>query len=102
MRKLAPRLWAIAVAPFLASCVFLLDYDDLQGGPVPNDGGTTAAGGMPGTSGGAAGDAGNPPSCGDCNDQDAEARWLPELFGRRHANPRSVARVCHALRRRVT
>ena len=78
MRKLAPRLLAVVAAPFLASCVFLLDYDDLQGGSVPNDGGTTAtggaaAGGMSDIVGGvgASGEAGSSSSCGDCNDHDA-------------------------------
>jgi hypothetical protein len=78
MRRLAPRLLAVIAAPFLASCVFLLDYDDLQGGSVPNDGGTTAtagaaAGGMADSVGGvgASGEAGSSSSCGDCNDHDA-------------------------------
>lgn len=77
MGKLAPRMLTLVAAPFLASCVFLLDYDDLQRGPEPDAGGTAAggdaAGGTSSAAGGlgASGDAGSSGSCGDCNDHDA-------------------------------
>ncbi len=62
----------LLAAPLLASCVFLLDYDDLQ---KP----TQAAGGAPGVGGGLgaggdgpnAGQAGSATDCTDCDDQDA-------------------------------
>ena len=65
MSRLAPQLLALVAAPFLASCVFLLDYDDLQGGPTPNAGGAPAggggaAGGILNAPGGASGEAGSP------------------------------------------
>ena len=67
MSRRVPRLLAVVAAPFLASCVFLLDYDDLQGGPTPNAGGApapggAAAGGMPNAPGGVGGEAGSPSS----------------------------------------
>jgi hypothetical protein len=60
----------LLAAPFLASCVFLLDYDDLQrGSPQPASGGASPVGegGAAGELGGAAGAVS---SCGDCSDQD--------------------------------
>jgi len=80
MQKLIRCLLPVLSAPLLASCVFLLDYDALQGGPPPAAGGAAAgdaaAGGVP-TAGTAAGGAGNAEaggagggaSCGDCNDK---------------------------------
>ncbi|RYZ01771.1 MAG: hypothetical protein EOO73_34385 [Myxococcales bacterium] len=58
----------VGCAPLLASCIFLLDYDELQGSPA-STGGTAGAPTSPGgaSSGGAGGAA---PSCGDCNDDD--------------------------------
>ena len=72
MRRLASHLLPVVAAPFLASCVFLLNYDDLQ---KPN---TSANGGSPGSDGGASstsgagGEAGSAslPACGNCNDHD--------------------------------
>jgi hypothetical protein len=66
MRRIRPHLLPLAMAPLLASCVFLLDYDELQ-----DHAGSQAAGGMVGAGGGAAGEAGSPAvTCGDCNDHD--------------------------------
>jgi len=62
-------------APMLASCAFLLDYDELQDGPNPAaTGGMPASGGQPDAGAGTPG-AGNggaaTSACGDCNDHDA-------------------------------
>ena len=69
MRSLPGRLLPLLVAPFLASCVFLLDYDELQGGPEPNAGGAAPVGGQTSTAGAGGDDASS--TCGDCNDHDA-------------------------------
>jgi len=78
MQKLVRRLLPVFSAPLLASCVFLLDYDALQGGPPPAAGGAAAggvptAGTAPGGAGAAAntetGGAGGSASCGDCDDK---------------------------------
>jgi len=62
LRKAQPWL-PLLIAPFLASCVFLLDYDDLQNGT------SLSASGAPST--GAGGEAGSASaSCGDCDDLD--------------------------------
>jgi hypothetical protein len=61
----------------MASCVFLLDYDELQkGDPASSVGGALGESGAPGAGAGAdagaAGAAGSGfASCGDCDDQDA-------------------------------
>lgn len=73
----AAQYLPLFAAPLLASCVFLLDYDELQGGPNP-----TATGGMPASGGqpdggtdsspagaGNAGGGGASP-CGECDDND--------------------------------
>jgi hypothetical protein len=59
-------------APLLASCVFLLDYDELQGdttttGGMPASGGQSDGGAAVGEAG--TGGAGDSP-CGECDDQD--------------------------------
>lgn len=58
----------VGSAPLLASCMFLLDYDRLEGSPV----GAGGAGGEDSAIGGesAGGAAGAGPSCGDCDDGD--------------------------------
>jgi hypothetical protein len=71
--RLTPRHYLpLFAAPLLASCVFLLDYDELQGGGSAT-GGAPASGGQP--DGGAPspmGDAGNAGAspCGLCDDHD--------------------------------
>ncbi len=73
MRRLLRLLLPLCVTPMLASCVFLLDYNDLQSGGAVEPGG---AGGVPAVSesgaatGGAEG-GNSSSSCGDCNDHDA-------------------------------
>ncbi len=58
-------LLPLCLSPLLASCVFLLNYDDLQsGGPAQTGGAGGAATG--GVEAGASSS-----SCGDCNDHDA-------------------------------
>jgi len=74
MSRLLRRLLPLCVTPFLASCVFLLNYDDLQsGGPAAEGGGGAGvqgeSGAPPTSSGGEAGGSGD--ACGDCNDHDA-------------------------------
>lgn len=66
--RLARLIGATCCAPLLASCIFLLDYDALEGSPSASGG----AGGQPAASAGAAGseEGGAAPSCGDCNDGD--------------------------------
>jgi hypothetical protein len=74
MRLTAHHYLPLFAAPLLASCVFLLDYDELQGG-------ATAAGGIPASGGQPEGGATNPVAgagnagggdspCGECDDQD--------------------------------
>ena len=59
MPRLLRQLLPLCLSPLLASCVFLLNYDDLKsGGPAPVGGS--------GGSGGASSS-----SCDDCNDHDA-------------------------------
>jgi hypothetical protein len=76
MQGLTRYLLPLLSAPLLASCVFLLDYDELQKGkPAASAGGQdgqagsdTAPGGNANAPGGAnAGGAGN---CGECDDKD--------------------------------
>ena len=55
-------------APLLASCVFLLDYDELQGGMAAS-GGMPASGGQASGATNAGGEAGAT-ACGDCDDHD--------------------------------
>lgn len=64
MRSSAHPWLPVLIAPFLASCVFLLDYDELQNGPTPSASGAPATGAA-----GAGGEAGAA-SCGDCDDDD--------------------------------
>lgn len=76
MRSSAQRWLPLLVTPFLASCVFLLDYDDLQKGQSSSAGGAPGAGGASGASGvatnpGVGGEAGSASAaCGDCDDHD--------------------------------
>ncbi|HEX2875531.1 MAG TPA: hypothetical protein VHP33_29970 [Polyangiaceae bacterium] len=76
--RLRPRHYLpVFAAPLLASCVFLLDYDELQGGNANGAGGMPASGGQPeggtpnqvGEAGNAGAGAGASP-CGVCDDQD--------------------------------
>jgi hypothetical protein len=70
MRRLARRWLPVVVAPFLASCVFLLDYDELQkDDPSQSTGGQGTSGAAAASAGGEAGGAST--SCADCDDQDA-------------------------------
>ena len=76
MRLASPRWLAVVAAPFLASCVFLLDYDDLQSGPAAStDGaslaGAAADGGRVNAAGSAGGQGGSPVTCANCDDEDA-------------------------------
>lgn len=65
--RLSSYLVALCASPLLASCLFLLDYDALQGGAVATGG----AAGQPNEAvSGAAGAGGDGASCGDCNDGD--------------------------------
>jgi hypothetical protein len=73
MPRLLRHLLPLCVTPLLASCAFLLDYDDLQSRAATETGGI---GGVPSTSesgapaiGGQGGDSAS--ACGDCNDHDA-------------------------------
>jgi hypothetical protein len=60
-------LTALGAAPLLASCMFILDYDELQGGePLGPSGGAPGEAGA--TSGGAAG--APVAECGECDDLD--------------------------------
>lgn len=63
----AAWLLPLCSAPLLASCIFLLDYDELKSGN-----GNVAPGGAGGETAGAAGESvgGAGPTCGDCNDGD--------------------------------
>jgi hypothetical protein len=69
MARFSRLLLGLCATPLLASCVFLLDYDELQGGKAaaePGAGGATAGGtGNVGAEGGASG-----AGCGDCDDRD--------------------------------
>jgi len=76
--RLNARLWTtVAAAPLLASCMFLLDFDELQldkdkdkaaGGASP--GGAGGTGGTGGTSVSEAGTGQGGDDCGDCDDSD--------------------------------
>jgi hypothetical protein len=61
MRNLSRLLLPLCSAPLLGSCYFLLDYDDLQDGPIAAAAGAPSAAGAP---------AGGASTCGDCDDQD--------------------------------
>ncbi len=62
----ASSLLFLCCAPLLASCIFLLDYDALEGtAPVGGAAGDSSSGAQGGESAGGAG-----PTCGDCNDGD--------------------------------
>ena len=74
MPRLIRHLLPLCVTPLLASCVFLLDYDDLQSGAAAETGGagglpSSSESGAPTLSGGEGG--GSSSACGDCNDHDA-------------------------------
>ena len=74
MPRLLRHLLPVCFTPLLASCVFLLDYDDLQSGASAESGG---AGGVPsaneigGPSSSSGEGGGSSSACGDCNDHDA-------------------------------
>jgi hypothetical protein len=67
MQRLARYLLPMLSAPLLASCVFLLDYNDLKKGK-PAVAATGGQGGMSATPSGMS--AGGAASCGDCDDKD--------------------------------
>ena len=69
MRMTTRHYLPLFAAPLLASCVFLLDYDDLQGG-TSSSGGMPAAGGQPDSGATNAGGAAGASACGECDDQD--------------------------------
>lgn len=71
MRLTTRHYLPLFATPLLASCVFLLDYDELQGGPTAA-GGESASGGSSGTAGSSAtaGQNEGGSGCGECDDQD--------------------------------